>query len=69
MNMANNANIRAINKTMNTANSELCQALAATQQQVVALARADSEAHQRPAWAAPPMRESKYYAAAATSNS
>ena len=56
MNMANNANIRAINKIMNTSNNELRQALVATQQQVAALARAVNEAHQRPTWSAPPAR-------------
>ena len=60
MNMANNANIRAINESMNTANSELCQALVATQHQVAALARAVSGARQRPAWAAPPAGGSEY---------
>ena len=39
MNMANNANIRAMNKSMSTTNAELRQALGATQQQVAALAR------------------------------
>ena len=37
MNMANNANSCAINESMNTSNSELRQALVATQQQVAAL--------------------------------
>ena len=66
--MANNANIRAINESTNTANSELCQALVATQHQVAELARAVNKAHQRPAWAASPAGGSKYYASTAHSN-
>ena len=49
MNMTINANIRAINESMNTANNELLQALVATQQQVGALESAVNEAHQYPA--------------------
>ena len=39
MNMANNANISAMNETMSTANAEMRQALVATQQQVAELAK------------------------------
>ena len=40
MNVANNANIRATNKSTSTINTKLRQALVATQQQVATLARA-----------------------------
>ena len=46
MNMANSVNIRAINESMNTANSKLCHAIVTTQQQVAALARTVNETHQ-----------------------
>ena len=49
MNMANNANIRAMNESMSTANAELRQALVGTQQQVAASARHINQNNQAPA--------------------
>ena len=49
MNLANNPNIRAMNKSMSTVNAKLRQALFVTQQQVAALARAINQNHQAPA--------------------
>ena len=73
MNMANNANIRAMNELMSTANAEMRQALVATQKQVAELAKMINQGHQAPplqspAWAAsaPPMGVNPYYAAMAT---
>ena len=70
MNMANNANIRAMNDTMSTTNEEMRKALVATQQQVAALAKIINDNHhapggQAPAWSVPPMGANQYYAAAA----
>ena len=71
--MANNANIRAMNESMSTANAEMRQALVATQQQMAELAKMINQGHQAPAlqppaWAAsaPSMGTNQYYAAAAT---
>ena len=73
MNMANNANICAMNELMSTANAEMHQALVATQQQVVELAKMINQGHQAPAlqppaWAAaaPPMGANPYCAVVAT---
>ena len=70
MNIANNANICAMNELMSTANAEMRQALVATQQHVAKLEKMINQGHQAPvlqppAWAAsaPPMGANQYYAA------
>ena len=63
MNMANNANIRAVNDNMSAINSELRQALLVTQQQVATLARSNNNTYQLPAWVPPPRGVGEYYEA------